>query len=187
MPVALLRLKKRYCAMVSDCILKKPVETTSKTSGVATSDEGSVFLSLQPEALAQGDTCVDNTIFPTGYGPRQTFFVEEDSTLTGTGTERDDRGIPFMATVGNNVFTENFPEAAMVVGRGHNLYSRNIFTDEHCEKRKIAGPFYPFSGKEDWDTFKWLSSLQVPMEKLDEFFELPYVYHFLLHLSMNLY
>lgn len=182
-PVALLRLKRRHRSIGSDRILKIPAETKTRTSGVTVASTGDEELECVPLSLqAQGNTCVDNAIFPTGDGPRQTFFVEEDNTLM----ERDGGGITFMATVGNNVFTENFPEAAMIVGKGHNLYSRNMITDEHREKRKIAGPFYPFSGKEDWDTFKWLSSLQVPMEKLDEFFELPYVWHFPLHLSMNL-
>ena len=163
--------------MSSDRILKIPAET----SGVV-NDEECVSLPLQ----AQDDTCVDINIRSTQAcdEPWQNFFVEEVRPFL----ERDDGGIPFMATVGNgNVFTDNFPSAAMVVGKGHNLYSRNMINDEHSEKRRIAGPFYPFSGKEDWDTFKWLSSLQVPMEKLDEFFELPYVCYFLVHISMNLY
>ena len=176
--MALLRLGRRRRYVGSDSILKIPAETD--TGGVV-GDEICVSSSLSLQV--QGDACVDINVFPTCDEPRQTFFVEE----TRTFMERDNEEIPSTTNVGNNVFTENFPEAAMVVGKGHNLYLRNIFADEHRDKRKIAGPFYPFSGKEDWNTFKWLNSLQVPMEKLDEFFELPYVCHFLLYLSMNFY
>lgn len=174
--MAFLDLKRRrHSIYSSDHILKIPAETTETAEVVSMSE------SLSPQA--RDDTRVHTDSFPTGDERWRTFFVGGDN----TSAEGNDEGVPFTATVGNNVFVKNFPKAAMVVGKGQNLYSRNIIADEHREKRKIAGPFYPFSGKEDWDIFKWLSSLQVPMEKLDEFFELPYVCHFLLHLSMNPY
>lgn len=174
-PIALLELKRRRRSIYSsDNILKILAETKTAED---------INVSLSPQA--RDDTRVHTDSFPTSNERRQTFFVGGDNIVT----EGNDEGVSFTATVqvGNNVFAENFPKAAMVVGKGQNLYSRNIFADEHRDKRRIAGPFYPFSGKEDWSTFKWLSSLQVPMEKLDEFFELPYVCHFLLHQSMILY
>ena len=88
--------------------------------------------------------------------------------------------MPCMDTVGNDIIVEEYPGAAIIIEKGHNLYSRIIAADEHSEKRKIAGPFYPFSGQKDWEMYKWLSSLRGPMEKIDEFFRLPYVYFSLL-------
>ena len=96
----------------------------------------------------------------------------EEENLSG---RRDAEEMPCMDTVGNDIIIEEYPGAAIIIEKGHNLYSRIIAADEHREKRKIAGPFYPFSGKEDWETFKWLSSLHEPMEKIDEFFKLSYV------------
>ena len=88
-------------------------------------------------------------------------------------------------TVGNDIVIEEYHGAAIIIGDGQNLYSRIIAADEHSEKRKIAGPFYPFSGQKDWEMYKWLSSLRGPMEKIDEFFRLPYV-NFSLLLPMTL-
>ena len=174
--MALLELKRRRHSMYSPGhILKIPAET--KTAEVV-----SVSLSQ-----ARVDTRAHIDGFPTGDELSQSFFVGRDNTYA----EGNDEGVvPFTSAVENNVYTEYFPEAAMVVGKGQNLYSRNMIADEHRDERRIAGPFYPFSGKEDRNTctFKWLISLQVPTEKLDECFELPYyVCHFLLHLSMNPY
>ena len=88
--------------------------------------------------------------------------------------------MPCLGTGGNDIVVEEYPGAAIIIGDGQNLYSRIIAADEHSEKRKIAGPFYPFSGQKDWEMYKWLSSLRGPMEKIDEFFRLPYVYFSLL-------
>ena len=107
---------------------------------------------------------------------RQSFLKENDLTGWDKGTE----GTLLKAHIASSILVEGFPGAANIIGKGHNLYSQNILADGHCEKRKIAGPFYPFSGREDWETFKWLSSLHVPMEKLDEFFKLSQVYYFIL-------
>lgn len=106
-------------------------------------------------------------------------FEEEDQS-----GERIVEGTPSLDVAGNDIVVEEYPGAAIIIGKGQNLYSRIIAADEHREKRKIAGPFYPFSSKEDWEMYKWLSSLRGPLEKIDEFFKLPYVYFFLL-LSMS--
>ena len=93
---------------------------------------------------------------------------------------RNAEGMPCLDTVGSDIVLEEYPGAAIIIGKGHNLYSRIIAADEHHEKRKIAGPFYPFADKEEWETYKWLSSLRVPMEKIDEYFKLPSVSYSLL-------
>ena len=108
-----------------------------------------------------------------GKSVKKPLFLATGTSTTGASTK-------------SSVFVQEYSGAAMVIDKGHNLYLRNVVTDEHHEKRKIAGPFYPFSGKEDWDTFKWLSSLHVPMEKVDEFFNLPYV-RFLLCVCVCVY
>ena len=89
--------------------------------------------------------------------------------------------------VGNDIVIEEYHGAAIIIGKGQNLYSRIIAADEHHDQRKIAGPFYPFSGQEDWEMYKWLSSLRGPMEKIDEFFKLPYVCFSLLYQWPSIY
>ena len=98
-------------------------------------------------------------------------YVEEDRFEGG-----DIEEIPCLDTGGNDIIVEEYPDAAIVIGQGHNIYSQTMAADEHHEKRKITGLYYPFSGEEDWKMFRWLSSLRVPMDKIDEFFKLSYVY-----------
>ena len=136
---------------------------------------------LECKSLSANDNTRMDLNDPSIGDERQSFFEEND--FTGMGWARGTEGTLLKAHIASSIFVEEFPGAANIIGKGHHLYSQNILTDEHCEKRKIAGPFYPFSGREDWETFKWLSSLNVPMEKLDEFFKLSQVYYFILPLS----
>lgn len=41
--------------------------------------------------------------------------------------------------------------------------------------RKQGGPYYPFSGAMEWELVEWLQTLDVPMERIDQFFKLAYV------------
>ena len=99
-------------------------------------------------------------------------YVKEDRSAGGDNEET--RCLD--SVLGNDIFVEEYPDAAIVIGQGHNTYSQTMVADEHHEKRKITGLYYPFSGEDDWKMFRWLSSLRVPMDKIDEFFKLPYVY-----------
>lgn len=72
-------------------------------------------------------------------------------------------------------FIEEFPGAAKVIGKGLNLYARLLQRDEHRTNRDIAGLWYPFAGHVEWQLVKWLSSLQIPMAKIDEFLQMDYV------------
>lgn len=96
--------------------------------------------------------------------------VEEDRSEEG-----DIEETPCLDTVGNDITMEEYPDAALVIGQSHNIYSQTMAADGHHEKRRITGIYYPFSGEEDWKMFQWLSSLRVPMDKIDEFFKLSYV------------
>ena len=144
----------------------------SKTSSEAESSE--VGSDEECEPLSASEDVLMDIDGPPVDGGWQNF--EEGDRSGKTVVE----GTPSLNTIESDIIVEEYPGAAIIIGRGQNLYSRIIATDEHREKRKIAGPFYPFSGQEDWEMYKWLSSIRGPMEKLDEFFKLPYVYFFLL-------
>ena len=70
---------------------------------------------------------------------------------------------------------EESPGAGRIKGQGCNTYTRFLMTDEHNEQRSLAGLWYPFSCHEEWQVFRWLSSLHISMDKVDEFFSLDYV------------
>ena len=74
-----------------------------------------------------------------------------------------------------DVIIEEYPGAGRIKGRGCNTYTQLLVTDEHNRQRSVAGLWYPFSCHEEWEVFRWLSSLHVPMDKVDEFFHLDYV------------
>ena len=74
-----------------------------------------------------------------------------------------------------DVFVEEYQGAAQVIDVGLNLYDQLWESDEHYESRKVGGSYYPFAGDIEWEVVQWLHSLDVPMKKIDRFFELTYV------------
>ena len=75
----------------------------------------------------------------------------------------------------SDIVIEEYPGAAEIKSQGRDLFAQVLADDEHRERRNIVGIWWPFSCREDWQVFKWLSSLHAPMEKIDEFFHLDYV------------
>ena len=73
------------------------------------------------------------------------------------------------------ISVEEYPGAAQVVSESNNLFTQIWESDKLYESRKIGGSFYPFSGSREWEVVEWLHSLDVPMEKIDRFFDLEYV------------
>ena len=97
-------------------------------------------------------------------------FAEEKLITTGNV-----EGPPRCDVAELDVIIEEYPGAGKIKGRGCNTYTQLLVTDEHNRQRSVAGLWYPFSCHEEWEVFRWLSSLHVPMDKLDEFFGLDYV------------
>lgn len=73
------------------------------------------------------------------------------------------------------ITVEEFTGAAHVYGECKNLYTHIWENDKLYEKRKQGGPYYPFSGAMEWEVVEWLQTLDVPMERIDRFFQLDYV------------
>ena len=73
------------------------------------------------------------------------------------------------------ISVEEYPGAAQVISESENLFTQIWESDKLYESRKIGGSFYPFSGSMEWEVVEWLHSLDVPMERIDRFFELEYV------------
>ena len=73
------------------------------------------------------------------------------------------------------ISVEEYPGAAQVISESKNLFTQIWESDKLYESRKIGGSFYPFSGSKEWEVVEWLHSLDVPMEKIDRFFDLEYV------------
>ena len=74
-----------------------------------------------------------------------------------------------------SIFIEEYLGAADVIEMNKDLFSQMWEADEYHECRKIGGPHYPFSGPMEWEVVEWLHSLQVPMDRIDRFFDLEYV------------
>ena len=85
-----------------------------------------------------------------------------------------------------DVFVEvEYHGAAQVEHTGPNLYDQLWDSDEYYEHRKLGGPYYPFSVYVEWEVVQWLNSLDVPMEKIDRFFDLTYVSLMKYHISAS--
>ena len=84
-----------------------------------------------------------------------------------------------------DVFVEEYNGAAQVKDTGPNLYDQLWDSDEYYGHRMLGGPYYPFSGYVEWEVVQWLNSLDVPMEKIDRFFDLDYVSLMKYHISAS--
>lgn len=84
-------------------------------------------------------------------------------------------GTPHWDVAEVDVVVEEYPSAGKIKGRGCSTYTQLLIADEHVEQRSVAEFWYPFSCREEWQVFRWLSSLRVSMSKVDEFFNLDYV------------
>ena len=84
-------------------------------------------------------------------------------------------GRPHWDVVEVDVVVEEYPGAGRIKGQGCSAYMQLLMVNEHVGQRDVAGLWYPFSCREEWQVFRWLSSLRVSMDKVDEFFSLDYV------------
>ena len=73
------------------------------------------------------------------------------------------------------IITNEFPGAARVFGEEKNLFTQLWESDGLYRMREQGGPYYPFSGAMEWEVVEWLQALDVPMERIDQFFRLEYV------------
>ena len=99
----------------------------------------------------------------------------EDAEFTFTPSGIDLHSAELINAAGPLVTAEEYPGAARIINESKNLYTQIWENDRLHESRKIGGPFYPFSGMMEWEVGEWLHSLDVPMERIDRFFELEYV------------
>lgn len=73
-----------------------------------------------------------------------------------------------------------YPGASRIEGKGLHNYEKIYHHDTNAKERKGnekdgPNPFVPFADFSDWEVARWLASLNVSMEKVDEFFKLNYV------------
>ena len=73
------------------------------------------------------------------------------------------------------ISVEEYPGASQVISESQNLFTQIWESDKLYDSHGVGGPFYPFSGLMEWEVVEWLHSLDVPMERIDRFFELEYV------------
>ena len=145
--------------------------TRQPTSDISSSEVGSDEEGTQePMSLDQGP----------GYyeGPDDEATEHpgiKDSEFTSSPSGIDLRSTELIGAAEPAVTATEYPGAAQAIGESKNLYAQIWESDKLYESRKIAGAFYPFSGSVEWEVVEWLHSLDVPMEKIDRFFDLEYV------------
>ena len=112
---------------------------------------------------------MDHTSSPM-VGARCHSFVEDDPTMAA-----NIEGPPRCDVAELDVTIEEYPGVDKIKGQGCNTYTQLLRTDEHSEQRSVSGIWYPFACREEWQVFRWLSSLRVSMDQINEFFSLDYV------------
>lgn len=104
---------------------------------------------------------VDEDAPDTTDVPRSNLWDSDDT--DDSDSDSDEDGI-----------TERFEGAGKKTGEGYDLLSALAAADRFKEQRRI-NPYYPFSCKTEWDVVKWLSSLSVSMNRIDEYLKSDYV------------
>ena len=123
---------------------------------------GTEDLDREPISFRDGDQVDDSSA-----------FLADGGTLGILDTASEDSR--FLNVPSTSVFVERYPGAAKTIGIGPNMYMQQLAADEHSESHKIAGPWYPFAGRVDWELAKWLNSSHLSMDKIDEFLRLEHV------------
>ena len=122
---------------------------------------GTEDLDREPISFRDGDQVDDSSA-----------FLADSGTLIIDTTSEDPRILNASST---SIFVEQYPGAAETMGIGPNMYTQRLEADGHSESRRIAGPWYPFAGRVDWDLAKWLNSSHLSMDKINEFLRLDHV------------
>ena len=159
---------KRWWEMYLDDLRETSLQLTPyKSSSEVGSDEE---VTQEPMSLDQG---------PGYYEEHDDEATEhpgiEDSEFTSSPSGIDLRSAELIGAAEPAITAKEYPGAAQAVGESKNLYAQIWESDKLYESRKIGGAFYPFSGVMEWEVVEWLHSLDIPMEKIDHFFELEYV------------
>ena len=99
----------------------------------------------------------------------------EEAEFTSSPSGIDLRSAEVINATESLISVEEYPGAAQVISESRNLFTQIWESDKLYDSRGVGGPFYPFSGLMEWEVVEWLHSLDVPMERIDRFFELEYV------------
>ena len=109
-----------------------------------------------------------------GHGSCCTWDTKE-AEFTSSPSGIDLRSAEVINATESLISVEEYPGAAQVISESKNLFTQIWESDKLHDSRGVGGPFYPFSGLTEWEVVEWLHSLDVPMERIDRFFELEYV------------
>ena len=118
---------------------------------------GTEDLDREPISFRDGDPVDDGSAFPADSSTLILDTTSEDPSISNASS--------------TSIFVEKYPGAAETIGIGPNMYTQRLEADEHSESRRIAGPWYPFAGRVDWELAKWLNSSHLSMDKINEFLD----------------
>lgn len=101
--------------------------------------------------------------------------AEDDINFTSSPLGIDVCSADPIRTAESSKFVEEYLGAAEATEECKDLFSQIWEADKCYGSRTIGGPHYPFSGSMEWEVVEWLHSLDVPVDRIDRFFELDYV------------
>lgn len=126
---------------------------------------------------ARSDTALEDLVFDAGMNSQEDTDSEAGNNdhFTSLPWGVDHNPADIIDEEGLTIKTEEFPGAARVFSEEKNLFTQLWESDGLYQMRKQGGPYYPFSGAMEWEVAEWLQTLDVPMERIDQFFRLAYV------------
>ena len=126
---------------------------------------------------ACSDTALEDLVFDAGMNSQEDTDSEagNNAHFTSLPWGVDHNPADIFDEEGLAIKTEEFPGAARVFSEEKNLFTQLWESDGLYQMRKQGGPYYPFSGAMEWEVAEWLQTLDVPMERIDQFFKLAYV------------
>ncbi|KAG2144334.1 hypothetical protein DEU56DRAFT_910688 [Suillus clintonianus] len=70
----------------------------------------------------------------------------------------------------NSEVIDSYPDCAQSYGKGYTFL--NLFNSDNNSKHRATNPYYPFSGRKDWEVGSWLLRSGLSMGKIDNFLSL---------------
>lgn len=117
--------------------------------------------------VSEAESLID---FTGDNNARDQEFLAE-SPLLFDGSSEDSH---FSGVSTSNVYVEEYPGAAEILGEGLNIWEQRFEDDKYSESRKVAR-WYPFASEAEWKTAEWLNAAPLSMQDIDTFLKLDFV------------
>ncbi|KAG1905725.1 uncharacterized protein F5891DRAFT_1125768 [Suillus fuscotomentosus] len=108
-----------------------------------------------------------------GGGPQaevEFTFGDRDESFEGSGESGGQASEEGLLPNGASDFVDQYPESSRTYGMGYTFL--DLFNSDENSVYRAKNPYYPFSGRKDWEIASWLLRSGLSMGKIDSFLSL---------------